>query len=54
MENAMKRNPYARSLRVHRQQVIPDKREKTLRKLWNATLKEPVPPDLMKRLNDLQ
>ena len=50
----MKRNPYARSLRVHRQQVIPDKREKTLRQLWNDTIDEEVPDDLRRLLDDLQ
>lgn len=50
----MPRNPYARSLRVHRQQIIPDKREKTLRQLWDATATEEIPEDLKKLLDDLQ
>ena len=29
------RNPYARSLRIHRQQIIADKRDKALREIWN-------------------
>ena len=49
----MKRNPYARSLRAHRAQVIPDKREKTLRQLWNDTIDEEVPDDLRRLLDDL-
>lgn len=39
----MKRNPYARSLRVHRHVVIPDKREKTYREHLEDTLIEGVP-----------
>ena len=42
----MPRNPYARSLRVHRQQIIPDKREKTLRQLYSEAVKEEIPEDL--------
>lgn len=30
-----RRNPYSRSLRIHAQQVIPDKRDKSLREMWN-------------------
>lgn len=26
----------------------------SLRKLWNATIKEPLPPDIMKLLDELQ
>ena len=37
-----KRNPYARSLRIHRQQVVPDKREKSFREHLNDTLAEGV------------
>jgi hypothetical protein len=36
----MSRNPYAKSLRTKPQQVIPDKREKTLREIYDETLKE--------------
>jgi hypothetical protein len=31
----MKRNPYARALRIHAQKVVPDKRDKALREMWN-------------------
>ena len=50
----MKRNPYARSLRVHRQQVIPDKREKTLREIYDAIASEEIPDDLRRLLDDLK
>jgi len=47
------RNPYAKSLRVHRQQVIPDKRESTLRQLYDRTLREELPDDLKDLLSKL-
>ena len=47
------RNPYARSLRVKPQQVIPDKRAKTLRQIYEETLAEEVPDDLRRLLDGL-
>lgn len=46
-------NHYAKALRVKPQQVIPDKREKTLRQIWNETTQEEVPEHLTRLLNDL-
>lgn len=39
----MKRNPYARALRIHRPKVVPDKREKTYREHLQDVLIEGVP-----------
>jgi hypothetical protein len=39
----MKRNPYARSLRLHRAVVIADKREKTYRQVLDETAREDNP-----------
>jgi hypothetical protein len=47
----MSRNPIAKALPVHRHQIIPDKREKTLRQLWDEAANEEIPDDL-KRLID--
>lgn len=47
----MTRNHYAKALRVKPQQVIPDKREKTLREFYNEILNEEIPDDL-KNLRD--
>jgi hypothetical protein len=37
-----KRNPYARALRIHAQRVIPDKRDKSLRQIWNEEVERGV------------
>lgn len=34
----MSRDPYAKALRVKPQQVISDKRDKTLREIWNEEI----------------
>jgi len=47
------RNPYAKSLRVHHQRVIPDKRESTLRQIYDRTLREELPDDLKNLLDKL-
>ena len=44
-------NHYAKAVKP--QQVIPDKREKTLRQIWNETAQEEVPEHLTRLLNDL-
>lgn len=38
----MNRDPYAKALRVKPQQVIGDKRDKTLRQLWNEEIERGV------------
>lgn len=50
----MKRNPYARSLRLHRPVVIPDKREKTYREHLQDTLIEGVPDWARELLDGLE
>lgn len=49
----MSRNPYAKSLRVHRHQVIPDKRDKALRQIWHEAVSEDIPDDLRGLLDGL-
>ena len=49
----MSRNPHAKALRVKPQQVISDKREKTYRQHLNDTLREEIPDDLKRLLDDL-
>ena len=42
----MQRTPVVRS---------PQRAERlSLRKLWKATIEEPIPPDMLRLLNDLQ
>ena len=36
------RDPYAKALRVKPQQVIPDKRDRTLREIWNEEIERGV------------
>jgi hypothetical protein len=48
------RNPYAKALRVKPQQILRDKRERTLRQIWNETLKEEVPEDLTDLVQQLR
>jgi hypothetical protein len=47
------RNPYAKALRVKPQQILRDKREKTYREHLNDTLREEIPGDLTRLLDDL-
>lgn len=42
-----RRNPYAKSLRLKPQQVIPDKRDKAIRQIWDETVEEELPPHLL-------
>lgn len=49
----MSRNPYAKSLRVHRAQVVPDKREKTFREHLTDTLNEEIPERFTRLIADL-
>jgi hypothetical protein len=48
------RDPYAKALRVKPQQVIPDKREKTLRELYDQALREETPADIQRLLDQLK
>jgi hypothetical protein len=50
----MTRNPYARSLRIHAQRVVPDKREATMRKLWNEEVERGLLPDEKELLDKLK
>lgn len=58
----MSRNPYARSLRVKPQQIVPDKREKALKDdirdqlahVYDRYAQEPVPPDMTELLRKLR
>jgi hypothetical protein len=50
----MKRNPYARSLRIHAQRIIPDKRAKTYREHLDETLAEGVPENMQRLLDELE
>jgi hypothetical protein len=47
------RNPYAKALRVKPQRIIPDKRERTYRQHLDDTLREEIPDDLKRLLDDL-
>jgi hypothetical protein len=49
-----KRNPYARSLRCHRAVVIPCKREKTYREHLDDTIREGVPEQFQRLLDELE
>lgn len=49
----MPRNPVARGLSAHRQQIIPDKREAALRKAYDDIIREEVPDDLKNLLKRL-
>jgi tRNA(Ile2) C34 agmatinyltransferase TiaS len=49
----MSRNPYAKSLRTKPQQVIPDKRDRSLRQFYDEALKEGIKPDEQALLDKL-
>lgn len=48
------RDPYAKALRVKPQQIIPDKREKTLRELYDEALREETPVAIQELLDRLK